>query len=91
MRAVIDALGSFLVRAIVFDIDRCRGPILLADSMHSCWIAICLSEARIRPAPGFENRNHVEDGKTLQALRMIERDTVGDASSAIMADQREGR
>jgi hypothetical protein len=51
---------------------------------------IGLRKARVRPAPSFQNRNHVEDGETLHVLRMIERQAVGDAASASVADQREG-
>ena len=36
----IDALGGLLVRAVVFDIDGCRGSIFLADSMNAGRIAI---------------------------------------------------
>src|ERR1700747_391044 len=34
-----DSLGRFLVRTIMFDIDRCRGSIFLADSMDASGIA----------------------------------------------------
>ena len=36
----LDSLGCFLVGAIVFDINRCRGAILLADSMNPGRIAV---------------------------------------------------
>jgi hypothetical protein len=36
----LDSLGCFLVGAIVFDINRCRGAIFLADSMNASGIAI---------------------------------------------------
>src|ERR1700691_787908 len=52
---------------------------------------ISLREARIRPVPRFEDGNHVEYSETLHVLRMIQGHAVADASSAIMADQREGR
>src|ERR1700677_1219036 len=52
---------------------------------------ISLSEARIGPAPCFEDGNHVEHSESLHALRMVQGQAVRNASSAIMADQREGR
>ena len=35
-----DSLGRFLVRTIMFDMDRCRASILLADSVNASRIAI---------------------------------------------------
>jgi len=35
-----DSPGCFLVSAIVFDIDRCRGSILFTDAVHAGRIAI---------------------------------------------------
>src|SRR5579863_1003827 len=39
-RRAFDSLGRFLVSTIVLDIDRCRGAILLTDSMNAGRIAI---------------------------------------------------
>jgi hypothetical protein len=132
-----DSLRGLLVRAIVLDIDRCRGTVLFADSMDPRRIAVSgnvlfenllaerplpewvmknslgsaeqvalwqrlllreqnprpvgLGESRIRPAPGFQDRNHVEHSKAFHTLGMIQGQPVRDASSAVMADQREGR
>src|SRR5258707_4237539 len=112
-----DSLGRFLVRTIVFNIDRCRGSIFLTDSMNAGRIAVSrnilldnlspegtvskgvmedglrraeqialrergflrqqnpwpvgLREARVGPAPRFENRNHIEDSETLHLLGRI--------------------
>src|SRR5580704_3267307 len=52
---------------------------------------VSLREARIGPVPRFENRNHVEYGQSFDVLRMVEGHPVGDASSAIVADQHERR
>src|ERR1700735_1825961 len=52
---------------------------------------ISLCETRIRAVPRFENRNHVKYGESLHVLRMIQSHPVGDASSAIVTDQRERR
>src|SRR5215472_4236527 len=46
---------------------------------------IGLSEACIGPAPRFQNRNHIEDGKPLNVFGMIQRHTIRDTSSTIMA------
>src|SRR5580693_1026147 len=36
----VDLPGRFLVGAIVFDVDRCRGSIFLADAVNASWITI---------------------------------------------------
>src|SRR5258708_38221368 len=50
-----------------------------------------LREARIGPAPRLENRNHIEYSETLYVFRMVQSQTVGDASSAVVTDERERR
>src|SRR5580704_15824930 len=45
-----------------------------------------LRETRVGPAPRFENRNHIEDCKTLDLLGMVQSQAIGDASPAIMTD-----
>src|ERR1700756_1049391 len=59
----VDSPGCFLVSAIMFDIDRCRGSILFTDAVHAGWVAIGCKVffADLRPK-GTAPEGILEDG-----------------------------